>query len=58
MSHLEASLESQNKWWKPLLVILGIIGATIIAQTLLVFIYIFANFPAPMLEAMKDDPDL
>ena len=58
MNHLEVLLDSQNKWWKPLLVILGIVGATIIVQTLLVFIYIFANFSSPMLEAMKDDPNL
>ena len=58
MNHLEISNYSQNKWWKPLLVILGIVGATIIVQTLLVFIYIFTNFSTPMLEAMKDDPNL
>tara|TARA_Y100000817_G_scaffold291724_1_gene263462 strand:- start:8 stop:952 length:945 start_codon:yes stop_codon:yes gene_type:complete len=58
MNHLERALDNQNKWWKPLLVILGIIGATVIVQILLVVIYIFANFSAPMLESMQDDPDL
>jgi hypothetical protein len=58
MNHLEVSIESQNKWWKPPLVILGIIVATIIVQTLLVSLYIFSNFSTPMLEAMKHDPNL
>ena len=58
MNHLESALDNLNKWWKPLLVALAIIGATLIVQTLLVFIYIIFNFSSSILDSMKDNPNL
>ena len=58
MNHLERALDNQNKWWKPLLLTLGIIGVGLIVQTILIAIFILFNFSTSELVAMIDNTDL
>ena len=58
MNHLERAFDKQNKWWKPLLLVLGIISVSLIIETFLVFLFIVFNPSDSMLESIKQNPDL